>query len=122
MRRMIGLLALSSAFALSAAAISAPPPPAREASIPFADHGGIENWYAVDRETLYIQAQNRQWDRAELMTPCIDLAHADRPGVKSNPDGSSDQLSAILLHGQRCPLKSLTRSGPPPHWGTHDKK
>ena len=119
----IALAALASTLMLAPAAHAADtrPAAAAEARIPFANHGGIWNWYAENRDTLYIQGQDRKWYRADLMTPCIDLGFADRIGFVTNPDGSFDHFSEVLVRGQRCPVKSLTRSGPPPRWGTHDK-
>src|SRR3546814_199775 len=45
-----------------------------EMSIPFVSHGGIRDWKAIDRDTLYVQDNHNHWYRAELMTK-IGRAH-----------------------------------------------
>jgi hypothetical protein len=35
--------------------------PLKEASIPFANNGGIYSWAVVNNRTLLIQGRNRQW-------------------------------------------------------------
>ncbi len=101
---------------VTAAAGSAPAdatPPA-EARIPFANHRGIYSWHVVDDKTVLIQAQNRQWYKATLMTPCFDLPFANTIGFATNADGSFDRFSAIKLRRQKCQLISLVKSDPPP--------
>jgi hypothetical protein len=85
-----------------------------EARIPFANHGGIYNWRAVNDRTLLIQAQNRQWFKATLFGPCIDLTFAERVGFESNADGSFDKFSAVQVRNQKCPLASLVPTQAPP--------
>jgi hypothetical protein len=84
-----------------------------EARIAFADHGGIWNWQAVDRDTLLIEGRDRRWYRAELMGPCTDLPFAQAIGFQSNPTGDFDKFSAVIVRGQRCSLRSLTETAPP---------
>lgn len=90
-----------------------------EASIPFADHGGIRDWRAVDRDTLLVEGTGGKWYRVELMSGCFDLPFADRVGFKSNPSGDFDRFSSVLVRGQRCAVKSVTETAPPPK---HAKK
>jgi len=85
-----------------------------ETSIPFVNHGGIDDWQATDRHTLYIRDTHHRWYRAELMSDCIDLDYATRIGFAPGAGDRLDRFSNILVHGQRCPLKSLVASGPPP--------
>jgi hypothetical protein len=96
------------------ATAATPNVPAAEASIPFANHDGIYNWQVVDDRTVLIQGQNRKWYRASLMSPCFDLAFAERLGFESNPNGSFDKFSSITVRGQSCPLTSLVEAPPPP--------
>jgi hypothetical protein len=84
-----------------------------EASIPFANHGGIYNWQVVDDRTVLIQGLDRQWYKATLFSPCIDLPFAQRLGFESNPDGSFDKFSVITDRDQRCPLVSLVKTAAP---------
>jgi hypothetical protein len=103
------------------APISKPPAPkapvvdptTSEARIPFANHGGIYNWRAVNDRTLLIQAQNRQWFKATLFAPCIDLAFAERVGFESNADGSFDKFSSIRVRNQKCTIQSLVPTEAP---------
>ena len=84
-----------------------------EARIPFANQGGIYNWRAVNDRTLLIQAQNRQWFKATLFAPCIDLPSAQRVGFESNRDGSFDKFSSIQVRKQKCPILSLVPTQAP---------
>lgn len=84
-----------------------------QASIAFANHGGIYDWRVLDDRTMLIQGLNRQWYKATLFSSCIDLPFAERVGFESNPDGSFDKFSAVRLRNQNCPLISLVKSAPP---------
>jgi hypothetical protein len=101
------------AGAVDVAPAAPPPAAAPEASIPFANHGGIYDWRAVDDRTLLIESVQHKWYKATLFTPCVDLAFAERVGFESNPDGSFDKFSAIQVGSQRCPLISLTPTAAP---------
>ena len=94
----------------TAAASAAPAP---EASIPFANHGGIYNWRVVNDRTVLIQSQSRRWYKATLLSSCIDLPFAERLGFESNADGSFDKFSMITARHQRCPLISLVETDAP---------
>jgi hypothetical protein len=97
----------------ASAGTTAAPAPAREAQIPFAKTN-LWNWQVVDDQTLLIQDQSRRWYKATLFGHCINLPFADRIGFDSNPGGTFDKFSAILVRGQRCPLMSLVASSAPP--------
>src|SRR5271170_4699141 len=77
--------------------------PEPQASIAFANHGGIYDWRVVDDRTVLIQGLNRQWYKADLFSACIDLPFAERIGFESNADGSFDKFSSIKLRNQNCP-------------------
>jgi len=85
-----------------------------EASIPFVNHGGIDDWQAIDRRTLYIRDAQHHWYRATLMGDCLDLDYATRIGFAPGAGDRLDRFSNILVHGHRCPIASLVASGPPP--------
>jgi hypothetical protein len=87
--------------------------PAPEASIPFANKGGIWDWDVVDSSTLLIQDRSRRWYKAKLLGNCYDLPFAQKIGFESNPNGSFDRFSAIQTRQKRCPLISLTRTEAP---------
>ena len=94
-----------------AAAPSAAAP--KEASIPFANHGGIYNWGVVDNRTLLIQGRDRKWYKATLLAPCSNLPFAQTIGFKTNAGGSFDKFSSIVVRRQRCSLISLVEIPPP---------
>jgi hypothetical protein len=96
----------------ASSAAAAPAPPA-EAQIPFAKRN-IWNWQVVDDQTVLIQDQGRRWYKAVLFNHCIDLPFANTIAFDSNPGGTFDKFSAILVRGQRCPLISLVETTAPP--------
>jgi hypothetical protein len=108
------------ALALAAPAVYAetPSPQAeaqKDARIPFVNHGGIRDWRSDDRDTVYIQANNRDWYKATLMTPAFDLPFANAIGFDTGPSGTLDRFSSIVVRGQRYPIASLERIvGEPP--------
>ncbi len=108
---LVGLCAAATS-ALPARATGAPAPPP-QARIPFANHHGIYDWRVIDDHTLLIQSEGGSWYRATLMGPCFNLPFAERIGFTTNPDGSFDRFSSILVRDQRCPLTSLVVTKPP---------
>jgi len=105
------LKALTAALALSVAAPAVADQPAlaapKEARIAFANHGGIRNWRAVDRDTLLIEGRNRRWYQAELFAPAFGLPFALAVGFDTHPGGSFDRFSRVIVEGQSYPLRSL---------------
>lgn len=105
--------------ALSAAPVAAQPRPAasaqaaEEVRIPFVSFGGIRSFRADRDDEVYIEDRSRNWYRAELYGPCFGLPWALRIGI--DPRGSSfDRFSVLLVERERCQIRSLVRSGPPP--------
>lgn len=97
------------------AACAAPAGSSHDIAIPFVNHGGIQDWRAVDDHSVYIQSQNGQWFKAETMGVCIGLDTAITIGFDTGPIDTFDKFSKIVVRGQPCPLKSLTRiAGKPP--------
>jgi len=119
--RLVLLSMLSAAACVAPAADDPTPPaassaaaaPAPEVQIPFAKNN-LWNWQVVDDQTLLIQDQSRRWYKATLFGHCINLPFAQRIAFDSNPGGTFDKFSAILVRGQRCPLMSLVATGAPP--------
>jgi hypothetical protein len=85
-----------------------------EMSIPFVSHGGIRDWRAIDRDTLYVQDIHRHWYRAELMGPCHDLPFTEAIGFDARGTDRFDKFSSVIVRGQRCAVQSFVASGPPP--------
>lgn len=113
MKPIASILAVAALAATSAvgAAQAAPQP---QASIPFVNHGGIRDWRAADRDTLYVQDSRRNWYRAELMGPCLDLPFAHAIGFETRGVDRFDKFSNVVVRGQRCAVQSLVRSEAPP--------
>lgn len=84
-----------------------------DARIPFAHLGGIENWRAIDDDTLYIEGRNDKWYRAELRGNCPGLKLETSIGFVTEPVGGFDEFSSIVVDGRECHLKSLAQSEPP---------
>ena len=103
-------LAVSAGLTASAAEtlpVSHPP----DASIPFANHGGIYNWQADRDRGLWVQDIHRNWYYAKLMGPCWGLDFAEGIGFDTRPVGTFDRFSAVIVpRGGRCVVQSFTRS------------
>jgi hypothetical protein len=87
--------------------------PAREVEIHFASQN-IWRWRAVDYTTVLIQDRGRRWYKATLYGYCVDLPFAQNLSFVSNPSGSFDRFSSIIVREQRCPLRSLVQTTAPP--------
>ena len=108
------ILTLAAAAVAVTPALAGASPAEKQASIPFVNHGGIRNFEAVDRDTLYIEDQHRHWYRAELMGYCPELDFAQAIGFETRGPDTLDRFGTLIVRGQRCALKSLVESGPPP--------
>jgi hypothetical protein len=113
MKRFV-IAGMMAAAAIAGCATAAAPLKPAEARIPFVNHGGIYDWEAAGRDTLYIQDVHRKWYRASLMGTCLDLDFARAIGFESGATDTLDRFSSIVVRGQRCPITSLIASGPPP--------
>jgi hypothetical protein len=109
-------IALAAASSLAASVSAAPPPaaPGAEASIPFVRFGGIQDFEARGDDIVYLQDRSRRWYRAQLNGPCLDLGWATAIGIDTHGSPTFDRFSALIVEGRRCPIQSLTLSGPPP--------
>ena len=79
-----------------------------DACIPFVNHGGIRDWQAPNDHTLYVQASNRTWYRADLVSTCQDLQFVDRIGFDGGATDRFDRFSKIAIG----PLTKID-GGPP---------
>ena len=128
-RSLILPVALLAAVPFSAMAEPADPPaeassaPAQaEASIPFANHGGVWNWRAEGNRTLYFEDNHRNWYKAELMGVAPGLPFVSFIGLDTRPNGTLDRWSAVYIEGQRYPLVSFVKvDGPPVKKAKKDK-
>ena len=89
---------------------------ARPDYIPFANNGGVRDWRADDRDTIYFQDRQKRWYKAELIVPASDLPFTQFIGIDSDPGDRLDKFSAIYVRGQRYLLKSFEpiEGKPPP--------
>ena len=111
--RIAILLAAAAAFAIPSAVLAETPQ--REASIAFANHGGVDDWRADGDSTIYFKDSRRHWYRAELFGPAFDLPWVEAIGIDASPSGSLDKWGAIIVRGQRYHFRSFEQvEGPPP--------
>jgi hypothetical protein len=109
---LVGAVTLAAAAPSAQASAKTSLPP--QASIPFVNHNGIRDWRAADSRTLYVQDQRRQWYRATLFAPCVDLPFAQTIGFETRGIDRFDRFSSIRVRGERCSVSSLELSAPPP--------
>jgi len=105
------ILALIAATLATSATAVAPP---REASIPFLNHGTIDDWRPDGDKALYLRAAGSKWYHAELMGSCPDLDFSEAIGVELGGTNTLDKFSTLIVRGRRCALQSLVESAPPP--------
>ena len=114
------LFAPLAAFALFAApAVAGTPSASHDASIAFADHGGVDDWRAEGDQVVYFKDQHRQWYRATLFSPAFDLPFAEHIGIDARPSGTLDKWGAIIVRGQRYPFQTFERVAGPPDKRRH---
>jgi hypothetical protein len=121
MRRTPVLAAMAALTLLTGPALAgqAPAKPP-EASIPFANHGGVDNWRADGDRTVYFQDLHRQWYRATLFAPAFDLPYVEFIGIDPGPSGALDKWGAIYVHGQRYTFQTFEKiEGQPPRRNRH---
>jgi hypothetical protein len=114
MRAFLAVAALSAVLAgCAGGADYASAPIGPQASIPFADHGNIRDFHAVNDDTVFLQARNRQWYRADLIGPCFGLPYANGIGIDARPTGTLDRFGTIIVDGERCKIGSLSPTESP---------
>ena len=113
MRAFLAATALSAFLAGCAGSADYATPIGPQASIPFANHGNIRDFHAVNDDTVYLQARNRQWYRADLIGPCFGLPYAVGIGIDARPMGTLDRFGTIIVDGERCKIGSLTPAESP---------
>ncbi|MBC7985648.1 MAG: hypothetical protein H7X93_03120 [Sphingomonadaceae bacterium] len=116
MKRKLCLTALA-AFAAPAFAQDGAPAYGEETRIPFADHGGIRDWDAMENDVLLIEGRNDRWYRAELYGPCLGLRFEEALGFESSPGGHFDRFSSVHTRDDECQVRSLVAIPPPENEG-----
>jgi hypothetical protein len=117
MTRKLLIAPLLALVLTGAPAFAQPQPPAQhEASIAFANSGGIRDWREGDNRTIYIQDRYFRWYKATLMRPSYDLRSSLAVGFDTGPSDRFDKFSWVVIRGQRYAVDSLVRiEGAPPH-------
>jgi len=91
--------------------------------IPFANHGGVRDWQAGDRDTVYFQDRQKRWYKAELIGSASDLPFTLFIGIDSGPSDRLDKWSSVYVRGQRYALASFEPiEGAPPKKAKKAKK
>lgn len=85
-----------------------------EASIAFANKGGVRDWQASGDDKIFIQDSGGKWYLATLASSSPDLAYATAIGFETKGVDRLDRFGSIVVAGTRYPLASLVESGPPP--------
>lgn len=108
------LLSLTLLIAAPGIAIAAPASRTPQASIAFANHGGIQSWRADGDSAVYLEDRQRHWYRATLIGRAIDLPFAEAIGIDAGPNGTLDQFGAIVVKSQRYPFSTFEQVDGPP--------
>jgi len=108
----LALITHSTLIIAAEKATEAPQKPV-EASIPFANQGGIRDWRVMDDVSLRIQDTHGQWYIAKLQSPAWDLHFAESIGFETLPSGTLEKFGAVIVKGRRYAIISLTRTDPP---------
>ena len=85
----------------------------KRASITFADMGGIRDWQSDSSDSLYVESLQGQWYKATFFGPCFELPFAERIAFVTEPDGSLDKFSSILVDGDRCHFRTFEQVAGP---------
>ena len=122
--KSIMLVPVALGLALATPAMAGTAPPHRpEASIPFADHGGVDNWIAENDHVVWFEDNHRHWYRAELIGSATDLPFTEAIGIDARPGGTLDRFGAIFVKGRRYVFQSFeAMPGPPPKLARHPMK
>jgi hypothetical protein len=118
-RKMLAPLVIALALAAPSGANASRA--ATDASIPFANHGGVYTWEVERDGAIWFQDNHRHWYRATLMGNAFDLPFAETIGIDTRPGGSLDRWGAIIVKGHRYQIATFTAMpGPPPKFA-HNK-
>jgi len=107
-------LAAAAAATFACAAGAAPTETAGETAIPFISSLSDIEWKAVGKDAAYIRGGRGEWYLVRTSNRCTRLRAATAIGFETSALNQLDRHGALLVQGQRCPIASVTRSGPPP--------
>lgn len=86
----------------------------KRAVIHFADLGGIKDWRAVDRETLYVEGRNKRWFKVTFMGPCTGIMFTETIGFATDATGDLDKFSSVFVGGRQCHFRTFEPADGPP--------
>jgi hypothetical protein len=112
MRFLLASLLLLATPAL--AVPTAPEPTGPEAVIMGFRQDGLVDYRIDPPHGIYMRAMDGKWYYLHVRPDCPRLASARGFGVDAGPQGQLDRYAIIAVEGQRCWLKSVTVSPPPP--------
>jgi hypothetical protein len=87
----------------------------QEASIPFANHGGIRDWKADSDRAMWVQDNHNHWYYGRFMGPCLGLQFAEAVRFRTGPSDELDRRSSVRARDTgNCTFTSFLRSDGPP--------
>jgi hypothetical protein len=87
----------------------------QEASIPFANEGGIRDWQADGVRGIWVQDNHRRWYYGRFLSPCIGLQFVYAVRFRTGPGGELDRFGAVRARDTgNCTFTSFTLSEGPP--------
>ena len=84
-----------------------------EASIPFANDGGIRDFETNGDRGIWIEDRQRRWYYASFIGPCPRLDHAMSVGFDTRGSSNFDKFGAIVTRDDHCPISSLVTAEKP---------
>lgn len=84
-----------------------------EASIPFANNGGIRNFEPNGERGIWIEDRQRRWYYATFIGSCPQLDHAMSVGFDTRGASNFDKFGAIVTRDDNCPIVSLVTAEKP---------
>ncbi len=109
----VALPALCAASPAFAAKDRAWPEYGVEASIAFANSGGIRNFEPNGDRGIWIEDRQRRWYYAKFIGTCRNLDYAVAVGFDTRGSSSFDKFGAIIAEGDYCPIESLITAEKP---------
>ena len=118
MQIITGIIA-AAAVAASAAGAAAPEAGKGETAIPFISSLTEIEWKGVSNDAAYVRGGRGEWYLVRTSNRCPRLRSASALGFETSALNQLDRHGALLVEGERCPVASVTRSGPPPKRSRH---
>ncbi len=112
---LASVLVAASLFASYQAGANEMPAPKR-VEIPFANHGGIDDWKAEGTGGILIKSSQGNYYRATFTAVCLDLPYTERVGFDVSGTDTLDKFGAIEVRGHRCSFDSFTEIPKPATW------